>query len=149
MGKLTGESTSEIDAPIDEVYAICADVATAPDWQDGMKRLTPTETDDEGRATLAEVALDAKVKEVKTIQRFTYEPPHAVRWTQVKGDMKAASGAWLLEDLGDNRTRATFAAEIDPGRILSLAIRGPIESVLRAMMVGARAGELKQRVEEN
>ena len=147
MGKLQGESTAEIDAPIDEVYAICEDVPTAADWQGGYRRLTALESDEQGRATLVEVVADGKVKDLTSHQRFSYDPPHAVRWEQVKGDMKTVKGSWTLEDLGDGRTRATFALDADPGRVLGLAIRGPVELALRAMLVNPRAGELKTRAE--
>lgn len=147
MGKLNGESSVEIDAPIDVVYAICEDVPSAPDWQGGTNRITALETDDQGRTTLAEVASDGKVKELISQQHFSYEPPTAVRWSQVRGDMKSATGSWTLEDLGGNRTRATFTLEADPGRVLGMAIRGPVEMALRAMLVNPRAGELKARVE--
>ena len=61
MAKLTGESTADIDAPIDEVWAIIEDVPSAPDWQGGYRRMTALETDGEGRATLVEVVADGKV----------------------------------------------------------------------------------------
>lgn len=147
MGKISGESSIEIDAAIDDVYAVCADVASSADWQGGYRRLTPLETDQEGRATLVEVVADGKVKDLTSHQRFSYDPPCAVRWEQVKGDLKSVSGAWELEDLGGRRTRATFRLEADPGRVLGMAIRGPVESALRGMLVDPRAGELKQRVE--
>lgn len=147
MAKLTGESTSEINAPIDEVWAVIEDVPSAADWQGGYRRMTALETDGEGRATLVEVVADGKVKDLASHQRFTYEGPTTLRWEQVKGDMKSVSGSWTLEDLGDGRTRATFALEADPGRVLGMAIRGPVEMALRAILVNPRADELKKRVE--
>lgn len=147
MGVLKGESSAEIDAPIDEVYAICEDVPTAGEWQGGYRRLTALETDDEGRATLVEVVADGKVKDLTSHQLFSYDPPRAVRWEQVKGDMKRVTGAWTLEDIGGGRTRATFSLEADPGRMLGMAIRGPVEAALRALLVNGRANELKKRAE--
>ena len=51
------------------------------------------------------------------------------------------------EDLGEGRTRATYTLDSDPGRVLGMLIRGPIEAAIRAMLVNARPGELKGRVE--
>jgi ribosome-associated toxin RatA of RatAB toxin-antitoxin module len=147
MAKLTGESTSEINAPIDEVWAVVEDVPAAADWQGGYRRMTALESDDQGRATLVEVVADGKVKDLASHQRFTYDGPTRLSWEQVKGDMKSVTGSWTLEDLGDGRTRATFALEADPGRVLGMAIRGPVEMALRALLVNSRAGELKKRVE--
>jgi hypothetical protein len=56
-------------------------------------------------------------------------------------------GRWELEDLGGNRTRVACWLEVDLGRVLGVVIRGPLADLLRAMMVGARAGELKRAVE--
>ena len=61
--------------------------------------------------------------------------------------MKSVDGAWELEDLGGDRTRATFVLEADPGRVLGLVIRGPVEAATRAIFVNGRPGELKRRVE--
>ncbi|MFT4035199.1 MAG: SRPBCC family protein [Patulibacter sp.] len=147
MAKLSGQSTSEIEAPIDQVWAVIEDVPSAAQWQGGYLRMTALEHDGDGRATLVEVVADGKVKELASHQRFTYDAPTSLRWEQTKGDMKSVSGSWTLEDLGNGRTRATFALEADPGRVLGMAIRGPVEAALRAILVNPRAGELKRRVE--
>lgn len=147
MGKLIGESSTEIDAPIDAVWAEVQDVLAAPEWQGGMKRMSAVETDAEGRATLVEVVADGKVKDLVSTQRFTYDGPATLSWEQTKGEMKSVTGSWELESIDDARTKATFALEVDLGRKLGLVIRGPVEMALRAMLVNPRAGELKKRVE--
>jgi ribosome-associated toxin RatA of RatAB toxin-antitoxin module len=147
VGKLSGSSTAEIDAPIDEVWALVEDVESAPDWQGGMKAMHVLERDDQDRVQLAEAESDAKVRTVKSIVRFTYDPPTGLRWTQVKGELKSVDGRWDLEDLGDGRTRATYWIETDLGRMLSMVVRGPLVDLLRDMLAGARAGELKRTIE--
>jgi ribosome-associated toxin RatA of RatAB toxin-antitoxin module len=147
MANLTGSSTAEIDAPRDQVWALVEDVEIAPEWQGGLKSMRALERDGDGRAVRCEAETDAKIKTVKSIVRFTYDGPDALRWTQEKGDLKSVVGSWTLEDLGGDRTRATYALEVDLGRTLSLLVRGPIVDVIRQMLVGARAGELKRRVE--
>ena len=66
---------------------------------------------------------------------------------QEKGDLKSVEGAWILEDLGDGRTRATYQLDADPGRVLGMLIRGPVEGKLRDILVNARPGELKKAIE--
>ena len=146
MGKLTGESSVEIDAPIATVYAELEDVLSAPEWQGGMKGMTAVETDADGRATLVDVVADGKVRDIKSRQRFTYDAPNRLSWAQEKGDMSDLSGAWELESLDENRTKATYSLVADPGRKLGLVIRGPVEMALRAMLVTPRANELKKRL---
>src|SRR3954451_3296286 len=147
MAHMTGSASAEIDAPLDDVWAVVEDVLTAPDWQGGLVGMTALETDAEGRATLVETENDIKVRRVKTRVRFRYDGPTRLSWTQEKGDMKSVEGAWVLEDLGDGRTRATYELDTDPGRVLGMVIRGPVESAVRAILVNARPGELKARVE--
>ncbi|HEX3434948.1 MAG TPA: SRPBCC family protein [Solirubrobacteraceae bacterium] len=71
----------------------------------------------------------------------------ALSWTQEKGDMNSVVGSWQLTDLGDGRTRADYTLDIDPGRMLGLVIRGPVEAATRAIFVNGRPGELKRRAE--
>lgn len=147
MAPIIGSSTAEIDAPLEEVWALVEDVKRAPEWQGGLKDIEPLEHDGEGRATLVESETDAKVRSVKSIVRFTYEPPTRLSWVQEKGELKSVVGSWELEDLGDGRTQATYDLNVDLGRMLGLVIRGPLVDVLRSMLVGARAGELKKAIE--
>jgi len=147
MGVMGGSASTEIEAPIEKVWAAVEDVLDAPSWQGGIDESTALETDGEGRATLVETVSDIKVRKVKARVRFAYDGPTRLSWTQEKGDMKSVQGAWELEDLGDGRTRATFVLEADPGRVLGLVIRGPVEAATRAIFVNGRPGELKRHVE--
>jgi carbon monoxide dehydrogenase subunit G len=147
MTNLGGSAHSDIDAPLAQVWAVVQDVLSASDWQGGLDDMTALERDAEGRATLVEVENDIKVKRVKSTVRFHYDAPTQLSWTQEKGDMKSVQGAWELEDLGDGRTRATYTLDADPGRMLGMLIRGPVEAATRAIFVNGRPGELKRRAE--
>jgi carbon monoxide dehydrogenase subunit G len=147
MGNIGGTASVEIDAPLEEVWAVVQDVITAPEWQGGLDKMTALERDADDRPTLVETENDIKVRRVKARIRFRYQGPALLAWTQEKGDMKSVEGAWELEDLGNGRTRATYRLDADPGRILGLVIRGPVETATRAIFVNGRPGELKRRVE--
>ena len=147
MAHMGGNACAENDAPRDEVWRAVEDVLTSPDWQGGVVAMSALERDAKNRPTLVEIENDIKVRHVKTRVRFHYEPPSVLSWTQEKGDLKSVMGSWRLEDLGDQRTRATYTLEADPGRVLGMLIRGPVEAAVRAMLVNARPGELKARVE--
>ena len=147
MAHLGGSASAEIDAPLEQVWAVVEDVLAAVQWQGGLDRMTALEHEPSGRPTLVETENDIKVRRVKTRVRFRYEGPTRLSWTQEKGDMKSVDGAWELEDLGDGRTRATYRLDADPGRVLGLVIRGPVEAATRAIFVNGRPGELKRRIE--
>jgi hypothetical protein len=147
MAHLGGSASAEIDAPLERVWAVVEDVMTAPEWQGGLDRMTALERDGEDRPTLVETENDIKVRRIKAHVRFRYDGPTRLSWTQEKGDMKSVEGAWDLEDLGNGRTHATYTLDADPGRVLGLVIRGPVEAATRAIFVNGRPGELKRRVE--
>jgi ribosome-associated toxin RatA of RatAB toxin-antitoxin module len=147
MANITGSSTADIDAPLETVWALVENVEIAPDWQGGLKAMRAVERDGDGRAIVCETESDAKVRTVKSTVRFNYAGPTTLTWNQEKGELKSVDGRWELEDLGGNRTRATYSLDVDLGRMLSLVIRGPLVDLLRGMLVSARAGELKQRIE--
>jgi uncharacterized membrane protein len=147
MGLLTGSKTVEIDAPVDRCFEIAADIEGAPEWQGSLKDVEVLEKDADGRAHLVQTVSDAKVKTVKSLLRFTYDEPGRITWIQEKGDTKAVKGWWDLEDLGDGRTQATYNLEIDPGRMLGMLLRGPVEGQVRNFLLGGAAEGLKRQAE--
>ncbi|MEA2475581.1 MAG: hypothetical protein QOE06_3496 [Thermoleophilaceae bacterium] len=148
MGLIEGERTVEIDAPVERCFEIAADIKNAPEWQGSLQEVDVLERDADGRAELVETESDAKVKSVRALLRFSYEEPTGVRWVQEKGDTKSLEGWWTLEDLGDGRTRATYGLAADPGRMLGMLLRGPVEGKVRDFLLGGAAEGLKRRAEE-
>jgi uncharacterized membrane protein len=147
MGQIKGDRSVEIDAPIERCYEIAADIENAADWQGSLKDVEVLERDGERRPVLVETVSDAKVKDVRAVLRFTYTPPTEIRWVQEKGDSKSLVGWWAFEDLGNSRTRATYALEADPGRMLGLLLRGPAEAKVRDFLLGNAADGLKDKAE--
>ena len=147
MGKIDGSASTEIEAPIDAVYAVAADVEGSPRWQPEIEVAECTGRDDQGNQVLVHMETDAKVRRLGSEIRFSYEEPNRVSWVQEEGDLKAVEGSWELEDLGDGRTRATYWMEVDLGRKLGLLIRGPLVGVLRGKMVDSMPGKLKRFME--
>ena len=148
MGVIRGERTVEIDAPVDRVFAIAADIENAPEWQASLKDVEVLERDGERRATSVETESDAKVRTIRSRLRYVYEPFSTITWEQESGDVKALRGSWRLEDLGGGRTRATYGLDVDPGRMLGLLLRGPVEASVRDFLLGGAAEGLKRRAEQ-
>jgi uncharacterized membrane protein len=147
MGVIRGERSVEIDAPVQRCYEIAADIESAPQWQGSLQDVEVLERDGERRAELVETKSDAKVKTVRAVLRFSYEPTTGIRWVQEEGDTKWLEGSWTLEDLGDERTRATYALAADPGRMLGLLLRGPAEAKVRDFLLAGAAEGLKAHAE--
>jgi uncharacterized membrane protein len=146
MPVLTGSSSVEIAAPIERCWAVVEDVPSAPQWQGGLVSMKVLERDEHGRAVECEAHSDAKLRKVRTHLRFSYEPPTRLSWRMLDGDLDFLEGHWELEDLGGERTRATYGVAVDPGPFPRLA-RAPIERAARAILVNPRARELALRVE--
>jgi uncharacterized membrane protein len=147
MGVIKGDRTVEIDAPLARCYEIASDIDKASEWQGSLKDVEVLERDGDKRAELVETESDAKVKTVRAVLRFSYDPPTAITWVQEKGDTKSLTGGWNFEDLGGDRTRATYWLEADPGRMLGMLLRGPAESRVRDFLLGDAAAGLKARAE--
>jgi uncharacterized membrane protein len=147
MGNITGERSVEIDAPVQRCFDIAADIEGSTAWQGSLRDVEVLERDADGRAALVDTVNDAKVKTVKAKLSFSYDAPGSIRWTQQKGDVKSLRGEWVLEDLGGDRTRATYRLEVDPGRMLGILIRGPVEGQVRDFLLGNAADGLKRTAE--
>jgi len=147
MGKIEGSASAEIEAPIETVYEIAADVEGSPRWQPEIKVAECVERDGDGNQVLNHMETDVGVRRLRSEMRFSFEPPTRISWVQEDGDLKAIVGSWELEDLGEGRTRASYSLEVDPGRKLGLMIRGPVLGALRSHMVETMPGKLKDFVE--
>lgn len=146
MGTIHGSASCEIEAPIDAVYAVAADVEGSTRWQPEIKVAECIERDG-GEQVLVHMETDAKVRTLGAEMRFSYEAPTRISWTQEEGDLKSVEGSWELEDLGGGRTAVTYELEVDLGRVLGMVIRGPIVAVLRGQLVDSMPEKLKGFVE--
>ncbi|MBA2524093.1 MAG: SRPBCC family protein [Solirubrobacterales bacterium] len=147
MGILEASHTVEIDAPLERVWEVAADVPASPEWQPALETVETIETDDEGRARVVDTSSDAVVKKTHQRLRFSYDEPTGMSWTQEKGDVKSLEGSWTFTDIGGDRTEATFALEVDPGRMLGMLLRGPAEGRVKTFLTKGAAEGLKEHVE--
>jgi len=151
MGNLKASWSVEIDAPRQRVFDVAADVPASTVWQPALQTVEVLETDDQGRATLVDSSSDAKVRTTNQRLRFNYDDePAGMRWVQEKGDTKSLEGSWEFAELdGAERTKATFALDVDPGRVLGLLLRGPVEGRVKEFLTKGAAEGLKEHVEND
>ena len=144
---IEGSASAEIEAPIETVFAVAADVEGSPRWQPEIKLAECIERDSADNQVLVRTETDAKVRRLASTLRFSYDAPAQISWEQEEGDLKAVEGGWELEDLGAGRTRATYSLSVDLGRMLGMVIRGPLVGVLRGQLIETMPGKLKGFVE--
>jgi len=147
MAKLSDNASTDIDSPIDAVWAIVSDVARWPEWQDTLGSIDVLEQDADGRATLCAIEIDAGMMKIKMKLACAYTAPTQVSFQRVSGDLSGLSGSWQLEDLGDGRTRATYQLDVNPGGVLNFFLNEERVGKLRETLVDARPAELKARAE--
>lgn len=147
MGELHASWTEEIDAPLERVYEIAADVPNSPDWQPSLQKVDVVETNAEGRATVVDTEADAKVRTTKQRLRFSYDEPNGMSWEQERGDVKSLHGSWTFTELGPERTKATYDLRVDPGRMLGMLLRGPVEGKVKEHLTKGAAEGLKRAAE--
>ena len=148
MGNLSATASSEIEAPIERVWEIVADIEGWPEWQATITEIDVEERDAANRPALCEVVFDAKVQTIRTVQRLHCESPHLLSFAQERGSLKSLTGSWRLEDLGDARTRATYALDVEITGMLGMLVTGAVQDKLRQRLVDALPGELKARAEK-
>ena len=147
MANISGSASSEIDAPVDAVWAVVQDVGAWAEWQDALGQVTPTATDGDDRVSECEVDIDAKITKISMTLECDYAPTSQMTFTRTSGSLSSLEGTWRLDDLGDDRTRATYTLEVDPGSVIGFLLNAERKEKLRALLVDARPSELKARVE--
>ena len=144
---IEGSASAEIEAPIQRVYAVAADVEHLPRWQPEVQTAEVLERDADGNQVLVHTETDTKVRTLAADLRFTYDEPSGLRWSQERGDVRSLDGSWAFEDLGGDRTRATYSIRVDLGRMLGMVVRGPVVDSLRRHMIDSMPAKLKEEVE--
>ena len=147
MANITGSASTEIDAPIDAVWAVVEDVGQWAEWQGALGEVTTTGEDAEGRASGCKVKIDAKITQISMTFALAYAPPRRLDFERTSGDLSSLEGSWALEDLGGDRTRVTYTLEVDPGGVIGFLLNAERKEKLRALLVDARPAELKARTE--
>ena len=147
MGTISGSAEIEIEAPIEAVYAVAADAEGAIRWQQEIQSAECLERDADGNELRVRIETETSVKNITSTLLYSYRAPNEISWVQEDGTLKSVRGSWKLEDLGSDRTRATYELAVDPGRILGLALRGPALEVLRGKLIDTMPAKLKAFVE--
>ena len=147
MGELQASHTVEIGAPLERVYEVAADIDNCDAWTPSVQRVEVLERHDDGSARLVELEADAVVKRSTAILRYAYEPPGRISWEQEQGDAKSLTGDWELVAVETDLTRATYSLVADPGRMLGMLLRGPVEGKVKEFLTKGAAEGLKQHLE--
>ncbi|MGN6609167.1 MAG: SRPBCC family protein, partial [Jatrophihabitans sp.] len=77
--------TDTVAAPVEQIIATLTDFESFPEWQAAVMECEVLERDAEGRGSRVRMKVDAKVKKVGYVVRYTYDLPNGLRWDQESG----------------------------------------------------------------
>jgi uncharacterized membrane protein len=137
------EHSAEIEAARERCFQELLDYESFPEWQRAVRSVEVFSRDDEGRGRDVEFEIDAKVRRVRYVLRYSYEPPGWIGWEYVEGDVKDVGGEFVLEQADDGVTLAIYRLTLDAG----VWLPGPVRKVLSDQVMKGAVEDLKRRVE--
>ena len=117
------------------------DFEAYPQWSSVIRKCRVLETHPDGLAKRVEFILDMRIKTIRYVLDYTYDPPRGATWHLVEGDVREVEGSYRFEDTPTGVT-ATCTQAVDlgfwvPGFIRSLAeakaLRDSVEEFKRAV----------------
>jgi len=133
----------EIAAPPEVCFDALLDYETMPEWSSAVRSCEVLSRDGDGRGLEVAWEIDAKVRAVSYTLAYDYEAPHRIGVRYLRGDVKDLSGEYLLEDIEDGETLATFSLRIDPG----LWLPGRVKKMLSDQVMKSSLEDLRIHVE--
>jgi uncharacterized membrane protein len=144
MGLNWADHTVEIDAPIDTCFAAIIDYETFPSWQGAVVDTEVLDWDSKGRGKRVRLFVDAKVRKVDYTLDYSYDEPTRIEWDFVEGNgINGADGHYLFEDLGNDRTRATYKLGLEVG----IPLPGPVARRAHKTTLKGSVEDLKKEAE--
>jgi ribosome-associated toxin RatA of RatAB toxin-antitoxin module len=145
MGVERGERTVRIAAPARACFEALLDFESYPEWQDSVKETRILERDPEGRGSLVETVIDARVKTVRYVLRYAYEPFTRISWDFVRGDVRSVEGDYRFAE-HDGVTDVTYRLAVDVGGV-GRFVPGEMKRRAAEHLMRSAVEDLKARVE--
>ena len=133
-------STVEVTAPLAEVAAKLSAIAGYPEWLSSIKNVEVTESDAEGRATKADVSIDAGVmKDRATLSYDWSKAPNEISFSLDDADlMTAMDGKYTLKSVDADTTLVTYELGVElslpvPRMMISKTEKTTIDQALKEL----------------
>ncbi|MGC7100473.1 SRPBCC family protein [Amycolatopsis lurida] len=135
----------EVDASPERIMEVIADFPAYPEWTKAVRETEVLAEAGGGRAKQVKMTLDAgPVKDVYTLEYDWAPDGLSVSWHLIKGQMqKSQNGRYLLEPLGEGRTKVTYTLSVE----LALPMIGLLRRKAEKMIMDTALKELKRRAE--
>ena len=133
-------STVEVTAPLEEVAAKLSAIAGYPEWLSSIKKVEVTESDAQGRATKADVSIDAGVmKDRATLSYDWSKAPQEISFSLDDADlMTAMDGKYTLKAVDGDTTLVTYELGVElslpvPRMMISKTEKTTIDQALKEL----------------
>lgn len=140
------ESTVRVEAPFESVVAVVTDLTKYPEWASSIKRVEVLESDAEGRATKAQLTIDAgPMRDTVTLAYDWSQAPGQLSWTLLDAELLTAmDGAYLVKEIDEDSTDVTYRLAVD----VAMPMLAMLKRKAEQSVVDMALKELKRRVEE-
>ncbi len=133
-------STVEVSAPLEEVAAKLSAIAGYPEWLSSIKKVEVAESDAQGRATKADVSIDAGVmKDRATLSYDWSKAPQEISFSLDDADlMTAMDGKYTLKAVDGDTTLVTYELGVElslpvPRMMISKTEKTTIDQALKEL----------------
>jgi uncharacterized membrane protein len=136
-------STITIDAPLERVLGVIADIDRYPEWTGQIKSAEVLSAGPDGRPEQARFVMDAGVLKDEYTLEYDWTDT-GVAWQLVgkSAVQKSQVGSYALADRGDS-TEVTYRLAVD----ISMPMLGMFKRKAEKMIMDSALKELKRRVE--
>lgn len=114
MSEYSQTYSTAVAGSVDACFNVLVDFERYTDWSSPITKCRIVDRYPDGLARRVEFHLDAKVKTLRYVLEYEYDPPHGARWHLVEGDIAGVEGSYRFEPAGE-RTTATCSQSIDVG----------------------------------
>ncbi len=134
-----------IDAPAERIMDVIGDFAAYPTWATGVKTADVVSTTDAGRAQQVHFVLEAAPIRDEYDLGYVWDGVRTVSWSLAEpGSMLTSmDGAYVLEPIGDDRTRVTYQLAVD----VSVPLLGMLKRKAEKVIIDTALKGLKKQVE--
>ena len=137
-------STITVDAPLEQVLEVIADIERYPEWTGQIKSAEVLSTGADGRPEQARFVMDAGVLKDEYTLEYDWTDT-GVAWQLVgkSSVQKSQTGSYALADRG-GATEVTYRLAVD----IAMPMLGMFKRKAEKMIMDSALKELKKRVEQ-
>ncbi|MGZ5312189.1 MAG: SRPBCC family protein [Solirubrobacterales bacterium] len=144
MGMSWAEHSVEIEAPIEVAFDAIVDYESFGGWQNAVDSVEVIDRTPEGVGRTVRLFVDAKIRKIDYVLRYSYARPTRIEWDFVEGNgMRYMDGTYTFEQLGPGRTRATYNLGADP----EIPVPGMVLRRTHKQLVKRSVEDLKREAE--